>query len=367
MITQTIKDAHMETKSKKLDFNNQSFFLGIDVHKKSWKVTIRSNRMELCTFSMNPSPEELVKHMQKHYPKGKYFSVYEAGFSGYWIDRKLRAHGIENIVVSPADIPTRSKERTTKSDTIDSRKLARELENGTLDSIYVPDNLQEKLRSYCRLRYQLVGNQVRLKNRIKGYLMFSGIQIPENYKIRNWSGKFINHLEKIEFENEVGRECLLIYLEDFKQSRARLAKVLIRLRKYSEEYNFKPLINKLMSIPGIGFINAVTIYTELMDIKRFRRPDDLASYVGLVPSVSSSGEKEKILGLSHRYSKFLRSLLVEASWIAVRKDPAMTLKYNELIQRMSKQKAIIRIAKKLLCRIQHVWNSNEVYEYAVVA
>jgi hypothetical protein len=108
----------METKSKKLDFNNQSFFLGIDVHKKSWKVTIRSNRMELCTFSMNPSPEELVKHMQKHYPKGKYFSVYEAGFSGYWIDRKLRAHGIENIVVSPADIPTRSKERTTKSDTI---------------------------------------------------------------------------------------------------------------------------------------------------------------------------------------------------------------------------------------------------------
>ncbi|MDP4197399.1 MAG: IS110 family transposase [Bacteroidota bacterium] len=358
----------MEKKNKKLDFSSQSFFLGIDVHKKSWNVTIRSNKMELCTFSMNPSPEELVKYMQKHYPKGKYFSVYEAGFCGYWIDRKLRAYGIENIVVSPADIPTKSKERTTKSDTIDSRKLARELENGTLDCIYVPDKLQEELRAYCRMRYQLVGNQVRLKNRIKGYLMFCGKEIPENYKIRNWSGKFIKHLEEqIQFENEVGRECLLVYLEELKQSRERLSGVLLRLRRYAEEYKFKPLINRLMSIPGIGFINAITLYTELMDIRRFRSLDDLASYVGLVPATSASGEKEKILGLSHRYSKFLRSLLVEASWIAVRKDPAMTLKYNELIKRMSKQKAIIRIAKKLLSRVQHIWNSSETYEYALVA
>jgi transposase len=122
-----------------------------------------------------------------------------------------------------------------------------------------------------------------------------------------------------------------------------------------------------MSIPGIGFINAITMYTELIDMRRFRGIDNLASYVGLIPSVSSSGEKEKTLGLSYRHNKFLRSLLIEASWIAVRKDPLLTHKYNELIRRMSKQKAIIRIAKKLLVRVQHIWKSNEIYQYALVS
>ncbi|HEX2865582.1 MAG TPA: IS110 family transposase [Ignavibacteriales bacterium] len=353
--------------NKELNFSNQSFFIGLDVHKKTWSVTVRTNRMELKTFTMNPSPEELSKYLKRHYPGGRYLSVYEAGFSGYWIDRKLRKYGIENIVVSPADIPTRNKERVVKNDAIDSRKLSRELENGTLQGIYVPEVLQEKLRSYCRIRYQLTGNQTRLKNRIKGYLAYSGKKTPENYEVRNWSGKFIKYLEEIEFEDKVGRECLALYLEELKESRERLSRVLLRLREYSKEYGFKPLLDRLQSVPGIGFITAVTLYTELMDMKRFKRPDDLASYVGLVPSVHSSGEKERVLGLSHRYSKFLRSLLIEASWVAVRKDPALTQKYNELIQKMSKQKAIIRIAKKLLYRIQHVWNKEESYVYSVVA
>ena len=122
-----------------------------------------------------------------------------------------------------------------------------------------------------------------------------------------------------------------------------------------------------MSIPGIGFINAITMYTELIDITRFRGIDKLASFVGLVPSVSSSGEKEKTLGLSYRHNKYLRSLIIEASWIAVRKDPLLTHKYNQLIRRMSKQKAIIRIAKKLLSRVQHIWKSNEIYQYALAS
>lgn len=353
--------------NKELNFSNQSFFIGIDVHKKNWKVTVRTNRMELKTFSMDPSPEELSKYLQRHYPGGRYLSVYEAGFCGFWIDRKLRGYGIENIIVSPADVPTMGKEKVTKTDAIDSRKLSRELENGTLRGIYIPDVLQERLRSYCRIRYQQTGNQTRLKNRIKGYLAFSGKNIPENYEVRNWSGKFIKYLEEIEFEDKVGRECLMVSLEELKESRKRLSKVLLRLREYSKEYGFKPLLDRLQTIPGIGFITAVTLYTELMDMKRFKRPDDLASYVGLVPSVRSSGEKERVLGLSHRYSKFLRSLLIEASWVAVRKDPALTQKYNELIIRTSKQKAIIRIAKKLLSRIQHVWNKEESYVYSVVA
>ena len=80
-----------------------------------------------------------------------------------------------------------------------------------------------------------------------------------------------------------------------------------------------------------------------------------------------SGEKEKVLGLSNRHNRYLRNMLIESAWVAVRKDPALTLKYSELIRRMSKQEAIIRIAKKLLNRIRFVWKNNTCYSFALVA
>ena len=99
--------------------------MGIDVHKHRWVVTVRSMKMELTTFSMNPSPNQLHTYLKRRYPGGRYFSVYEAGFSGFWIHEKLRGFGIENIVIHPADVPTTGKEKATKCDRVDSRKLAR--------------------------------------------------------------------------------------------------------------------------------------------------------------------------------------------------------------------------------------------------
>ena len=106
----------------KLSFQGKHFYVGIDVHKKSWTVTIRCEKTVVSTFSMNPSPEELKRHLEKNYPGGKYFSVYEAGYSGFWIHRRLRSLGIENIVINPADVPTTDKERRHKTDTWDLRK-----------------------------------------------------------------------------------------------------------------------------------------------------------------------------------------------------------------------------------------------------
>ena len=104
-----------------------------------------------------------------------------------------------------------------------------------------------------------------------------------------------------------------------------------------------------------------------MDIKRFPGIDQLCSYVGLVPSVHSSGDRHSEKGLTNRRNRYLRYLIIESAWVAVRQDPALLLCYNHYCQRMKKQEAIIRIAKKLLNRIRHVWNEEESYVYSVVA
>jgi len=126
------------------------------------------------------------------------------------------------------------------------------------------------------------------------------------------------------------------------------------------------IVNHLLTIPGVGFVTAATLYTEIMNINRFRRFDELSSYVGLVPSTHSSGEKERVTGMGQRQNVHLRNILIESAWVAVRKDPAMTMVFGKLSKRMKKQEAIVRIAKKLLSRIMHVWKQQEDYVLAVV-
>ena len=351
-----------------ITFSNLHFFIGIDTHLKQWKVTIRNSSLELKTFSMNPSANELYKYLIKHYPDGIFFIVYEAGFCGFWPQRRFSELGINCIVVNPADVPSSNKEKVIKSDPVDSRKLARELENGSLKAIYVPDLYAEQLRSLMRLRFRLVQNQTRIKNRIKMLLYNYGIVIPKGHLSNSrWSGYFIHWLNSVKLSSSAGQFTLDNLLLQLHQTREHLKEVLRQLRLEAKTDNIASVINSLITVPGIAFITAMSLYTEIIDIKRFSRFEQLCSFVGLVPSTYSSGETEYTRGISFRHNKFLRPILIEAAWTAVKKDPALTLRFSQLIKQMPKQKAIIRIAKKLLRRIRHVWIYQDNYVEALVA
>ena len=126
------------------------------------------------------------------------------------------------------------------------------------------------------------------------------------------------------------------------------------------------IIRYLRTVPGIGFIIAFTFFTEIIDIYRFQKSDQLISFVGLIPSVYGTDDKEHILGLTNRCNKYLRYLLIEAAWVAVRKDPALTLVFQKLLKDKKPQKAIIHITKKLVNRMRYVWKNQQDYVIAVV-
>jgi len=285
----------MKNKNNKLDFTGQIIYVGLDVHKKSWTVTIYFQGIILRTLSMVPSPEGLVKYLHKNYPNATYLSVYEAGFCGYWIDRKLRALGINNIIVNPADIPTKQKEKRHKTDKVDSKKLARELSNNNLEGIYIPSEENESIRALSRLRRQITKDQVRLKCRIKSLLHFVGIELPENSELKHWSGKFIKYLSELELKHQAMKLTLERLLESLRQGRQILVNIVKDLRKIvKEEEGVKRTIKFLQTVPGIGFITAITLYAEIMDINRFRKFDHLSCYIGFSPATDSSGEKETV-------------------------------------------------------------------------
>lgn len=301
--------------------------------------------------------------MRKNYPGGKYNSVYEAGFCGYWIHRELIQAGINNIIINPADVPTKQKERTHKTDKVDSKKLARELENGSLEKIYVPTKQEEALRTISRLRFQIVKEQTRVKNRIISFLDLYGIRLPDNTEERHWSKRFIERIKKIEFTEPYNKTYKDKLIEELEHQRSRNLEILKLIRGIGKQTD---IIGYLLTVPGIGIILAFTLYAEFFNMSRFKKLDEVAAMVGLVPSFSQSDETEYDLGLTYRFNKYLRSLLVEAAWVAARSDPALTASFNEYCKRMSKQKAIIKIAKKLLNRIRYVWINKKEYVTGVI-
>jgi len=228
--------------------------------------------MKVKKLSMNPKPQELYNYLNKHYPHGEYYSVYEAGFSGFWADRELRALGINNIIVNPADVPTKSKERRRKTDRVDSGKLARELSVGHLDGIYIPEEKAESLRVLVRLRRQLVTDQTRQKNRIKSLLLFLGQRVPEDVEEKHWSKRYISALRNLPIKQEESKRALVELLDNLDSTRNQIASVVKQLRSYvAKDKEISKIINLLMTIPGIGFVLSIILYSEIIDIKRFTR------------------------------------------------------------------------------------------------
>lgn len=348
-----------ETQYTTADFTDQTLFIGIDVHKHSWHVALRMGRHTLKSLSLDPKPETLSSYLRTRYPGARYVSCYEAGCFGFWIHEQLCRLGIENRVIHAADIPTSDKERTYKTDRRDAAKLARELENGSLHGIYIPSMAHQQLRALWRLRFRLVGEQTRYKNRIKSFMTFFGYELPP---VRShWSRAFIEGLLELEGPDEAGRLVLQYLIESLRQLRARIARLTQELSRLVPAST----LALLMSIPGIGRITALALYGELYTLERFETIAQLCSYLGLIPTTRSSGSHEDSGRLTPRRNRYLRALLIEAAWASLQSDPALLAYHLRLKGRMKSQDAIVRVAKKLARRLWRVWRSGEPYRCGV--
>ena len=356
-----------QRQSNEISFKGQNIYVGIDVHLKSWSVTVLSENSVLKRFVQPPDPDALHKFLTRSYPEAEYYSVYEAGFCGFWIHERLMALGINNIVINPSDVPTTAGERIQKTDAVDSAKLARSLRSKELTGIYVPDSTSLEIRSLIRLRSTITKDITRQKNRIKSHLRFLGYEIPAEMCNKYWPKRFILWLRELDMKTQSGRQSLdfmLDLLENLRKEKLQMTRALRALSR-TEQYE-KPL-ELMMSVPGIGQQVGMALLAEIVDIKRFKDAGHLAKYVGLVPMCHDSGDHQGIGDITIRKHSFLRTLIVESSWIAIRQDPAMTLAFEGYCKRMKPSEAIIKIARKLVNRVYFVMKWQTPYVDNVVS
>jgi transposase len=289
-------------------------------------------------------------------------SCYEAGYDGFWLDRKLKAEGVINYVMDPASIQVDRRARRVKTDAVDADALLRALmafcrgERKVCSMVRVPTRDEEDAKRLSREREQLIKERVRHVNRIKGLCATQGIYDYQPLKA--------NRLERLDelrtgdgnplpdrLRNEIRRqlERLKLLLELIGTVEAERDAV-VKADKPASEADRR--IRALAKLKGIGPEIATVLYNEVF-YRQFANRRDVAAYVGLTPSLFASGDLRHDQGISKAGNPRARATMVELAWLWVRHQSGSALTAWFLarvsgIKGRIKRIAIVALARKLL-------------------
>ncbi len=335
-------------------------YIGHDIHKRSWSVCIRTDLFDHKSFSMPPEVDALYEYVSKNFKNYEVRLTYEAGCCGFSAARGFMNLGWEVTVVNPADVPHMDKQNYQKTDKIDARNLAKQLQNNTLTPIYIPTEDHEQFRSLLRQRHRVTKLLRKTKTDIKSMLLFHGVKIPSEYDNNNWSINFRAWLSSLKWSNICGASSMRYKLSQYDFVYKQYLDLGTELRAYARKHH-KEDYYLLKSIPGIGGYLSAAILAECGDIRRFDNERQFSSYLGLVPGIYNSGGSETNLGITPRCNTILRPYLIESAWVAIRLDPEIQSYYRKNIGKNPKS-IIVKIAHKMAKRILSVIKNKEPYK-----
>ena len=347
---------------------HHSTFIGMDVHKNSIDIAIAKNGRKgqvLHYGKIDGNPSALDKVIRKLIAKGnRLHFVYEAGPCGYQIYRHLIAQGLDCSVVAPSRVPKKSGDRI-KNDRRDALMLARLHRAGELTAVYVPLAEDEAIRDLTRAREDAKGDEKKSKQRLLAFLLRSG----NRYTGRSlWSRAHMRWLADIKMPHRSQQIVLQEYIDTLNQCKERAQRLTGQIQQLLPAWQMFPVVQALQSLRGVSMIVATTTVAEVGDMKRFKSPVELMSYLGLVPSEHSSGERKKRGSITKTGNGHVRRVLVEAAWayrFRARVSKALLKRQEELPQHI---REISWKAQLRLCsRYRHLWAKGKSKQVIVTA
>lgn len=335
-------------------YTGKEIFVGLDVHKDSYSVSVICEGTLVKRDKLIALPKVLITYL-KNFKGAHIKSAYEAGFCGFHLHRILTENGIDNVVVHPASIEVGARD-SVKTDKRDSLKIATQLAAGRLSCVYIPTEEREDKRILTRLREQLVKSRNRIACQIKSLLHLHGLILPETSPrlCESWLKSINKHPMRKNF-----KYSLDTLFDNWKYHNSQISTLNKEIAKEAQEDKW--LEDIYCSAPGIGPTSARKLINELYDMTQFTNEDKLFSYTGLTPKEHSSGEHVRQGHITRQGKPIIRRILVEAAWVAIRKDDSLATSFEKLAHRAGKKRAIVAIARMLLGRIRTCIKEKRLY------
>ena len=295
-----------------LDLSEKILKLGLDLHYRQVTVAMQEDGRLVRPGGKMAYPD-FLKWIKKKLAQGwQIYSCYEAGASGYWLDRKLRKLGVANLVVVPKAMGQGGKKQ--KTDRRDSAQLVDDLDRymrgneKALSLVGVPSEEQEEKRALIRYQLQIMGDRKRCEARGKGLLCSQGIEVQGVW----WSEERWQEL----LRNPELKDWMKEQLEDWRAKALRFEEEQNQLRKRIEALAAECSLPK-----GVGRYSWVVLEYEMKGWARFNNRRQVGSYTGLCPGVHRSDNRGKEGSINRCGNPIVRWTLIEMVWRLVRWQP----------------------------------------------
>lgn len=328
---------------------NNTYYIGLDVHKESIAIayTAEGSRKQ-ATFhgacgGTNLACERALRALAKKLGvKLQDLKVcYEAGPTGFVLARRLLQLKVETTVMSPSKTERKPNEKI-KTDKRDAKKIARLFRNGDITPVRIPPALDEAVRDLCRARTDASDDLSRAKQRLGSFLLRNGFRYDGKTK---WSAAHMRYLRHLTLPDPTQALVLEGYLQTIDDCIARVDAFEDKMKQVLEHWEWRPIVDALMACKGFQEVAAMTVISELGDLRRFKSPRQLMAFLGLVPGEESSGGKRKQGSITKCGNSHARWMLCESAQ-AYRRQPKVSAALSK------RQDGQPREVKKLSWRMQ---------------
>lgn len=330
------------------------YYIGLDIHKKDTQACVLNEKGKFVHGERIRTDVVDIGHFFEKIERmndDDLSVVIEATGFYFWIYDVIAGRGHQVKVVHPNRAKALMKARS-KTDRNDAFMLAQLLQLGGLEGIYVPSKDVRELRDLTRHRESLVRKKGDLKREIIGSLDQHDIKVPAEFKT-NFSNKFNEHVRKLDvFIINEKLDLLVTTIEKLKNVEAVI----------EERYGKDDEVELMMTMPGIGIVTASVLKGEIGDIGRFQSFGNLATYAGLTPSRSQSGEKEWFGPTGHGNDR-IKHVLIEAtlSHVHHKNDTKIKDFYERKKGPLGENKVMVATARKMLEAVYFMLYRKETY------
>ncbi len=337
-------------------------YIALELADKAWKLSCSDGRHQASQYAVTAGDEAaLLSRIQRARerfglgPTARVHSCYEAGRDGWWLHRRLRALGIDNVVVDSASIEVNRRARRAKTDRLDADRLLQLLlrylhgEPHVWSVLREPTPEQEDQRHAHRELQRLTQERTRHTNRIGSLLVLHNLRVHCSIGARQWEKWWQAHRVEVppmlreQIERELARlELVRLQIKTLEKQAAQ--------RVHAGE---QPVTAQLMKLRAIALRGAWILDRELLGWRTFNNRREVSASVGLVPTPYSSGSSQIELGINKAGNKRVRSVLIELawSWLRYQPDSALTQWFNERFRVSSKRSrrvGIVAVARRLV-------------------
>ena len=336
-----------------------TYYAGLDVSLHETAICVADAEGRIVAEGSVPSdPESVLTWLER-----RGFPIERAGLEiggiSRWLREGLREGGLNAICIDPRRLRALTKIMPVKTDRNDARSIAMAMRVGWYSEVHIKSKESQVLRMLLTNRKTLLDKQIDIDNAIRGTLRVFGIKVSGRISHATFEGRVREAVAETPNLAELV-EPLLRARFAMREQYAILHRQLLRTARADE------VCRRLMTIPGVGALAAVTFRTTIDDPKRFRRSRDVGAHLGLTPRKYASGETDRNGSITRMGDANTRAVLYQAGLALLTRSQ----KWSKLkawgvavARRRGMRRAVVAVGRKLAILMHRIWKDGTTYEW----